>query len=361
MRWRSFLSFFLLIALTVACGGCAGLLRFVGLGGAARAGAAMASGESIAARLALTRPLAFRGRVVAMDGSAAARIATGQRLAAMPEEVAMMRAMRIDPTSQAGQTFLRSLTATDSHMSTMVLYEGRLTGIKPGQQVYTSITSGSEMRAGLVRRTAPNTAVFNDGARDLIRSERRGPEVLHYSLRSGRPELVGRTIRSSNHLSFDTWDPGSNRYLTTGYAKRISSAAWEFYSVDGSHTGTLVVQPPGLTTASALPQSSIAIPLGIGAAAVIAVSGRFHPSESKLDVGCSYLSSSEPHALECDRAMLALVAREAQRIGYTVVMSDAAGYVPQLRVTGKDPNFPVEFEPRTRTNQRDPNFPVELK
>lgn len=85
------------------------------------------------------------------------------------------------------------------------------------------------------------------------------------------------------------------------------------------------------------------------------------PSKSKLDVGCSYLSSSERHALECDRATLALVTREAQRIGYTVVMSDAAGYVPQPRTTGKDPNFPVEFEPRTWTNQKDPNFPVELK
>src|SRR5688572_20270232 len=71
----------LITIVSATCSGCAGLLRLVGVGGAARAGAAgIASGEA-AASLALTRPLAFRGAIVTMDGSAAARIATSQQLA----------------------------------------------------------------------------------------------------------------------------------------------------------------------------------------------------------------------------------------------------------------------------------------
>lgn len=186
----------LVIVISIACSGCAGaVLRFAGmarLGIPARAGAAMAGGEAGLARLALTRPAAFRAGIVAMDVPAASRIAMGQRIAAMPQEASMMRAIGLSAESQAGQVFLRQLTAVDSQMSTMLLSDGTFAGMKTGQRVYTSIKSGFQTRAGWVRKVNKNRVIFNDGAHDLIQSELRGDEeVIHYSLNLVTRNLSG--------------------------------------------------------------------------------------------------------------------------------------------------------------------------
>lgn len=110
----------------------------------------------------------------------------------------------------------------------------------------------------------------------------------------------------------------------------------------GPHRNASSVQPAGSIAASTLPPSSIAIPMGAGAAAVMALGGRFYPAGPELKMDCNYLSSSEPQALACDRALLSSLAKEAERIGYTVVMSDSTDFVPQ-NGTSKDHDYPVKW------------------
>lgn len=345
------------MAMPLVCGGCAGaILRVAALGemGAVTRGAAMVGGEAAAARLALGRPAAFRG-TLAMDSSAASRIVAGQRIAATPGEISTMRSLGIEHTSEAGQAFLRNMVATDSQLSTLALSDRTFAALRPGQRLYTSITSKGQTRAGWVSKTKEHTVVFNDGRRDLIRSELNGEEVRHYSLRSGRPELMGRTLRNGDGLSFDTWDVDAKMFRTTGYAEKNVYGAWDFYTTDGYRTGTLVVQPVAVTGTSALPQSSIA-PIAVGTGAVLALAARFSPTTAPVNVDCRYISSGELQALECDRNLLRVLAEEGRRIGYTVVMVDESG---RAIPTGpsKDPSFSVRTDVPTGLS-RDPSFSV---
>lgn len=341
-RWQWLLC--LTIVASVTCSGCAGgLLRLGGLVRIAGRGAAVAGGEAAAtsARLAMIRPTAFRAGVVAMDEAAVSRIALRQQIAATPQEISMARAAGLDHLTPTGQVFLRQLTAVDSQMSTLVLADETFAGMKAGQRVFTSVTSGAHTRTGWVRKLDNSTIVFNDGVRDLMRSEAKGAEVLHYSLRSGRPELLGRTLKSGEGLSFDTWDSEMRRYVTSGYARKGLNSAWEFYYVDGHKTGTLFANPIALTDASQLPASSIVVPSAIGAGAVMALGSRFVASNDEVSINCSYLTSADPQAVQCDRARLDAFAEQANRIGYTVVMADAAGITPNT-FPSRDPNYTIK-------------------
>jgi len=341
------------------CSGCV-LLRLLGLGEVgmvARAGAAATSAEAMTARLALVRPTAYRAGLVAMDDAAAARIAAAQPLAATPQELSTLRSMGLSESSAAGQAFLRSLVAVDSQMSTIVIWDSRFAGIRTGQQAYTSVASGAEVRAGWVRRSDRHTWIFNDGRRDVLKSKAHGDAVHHYSMRSNGKELVGRTLRSDQGLSFDAWDVTASRYRTTGYATRTANGGWELYSVDGSYSGTLSIESAALTDASRLSAATGA--LALGSAAVLALSARFSPPARNMVVSCSYMSPSDPDALQCDKALLALLAKEAERIGYSVVLADAHGYEPKDgRI--RDPSFSVDLTNPKDGKIQDPSYSHDL-
>jgi hypothetical protein len=277
-----------------------------------------------------------------MDDATARRLALRQPLIAGPEEASAIRMMGLDPRSPTGQALLRSLAAIDSQMSTLALSDEAFTSLRVGQRVYASVTSGSQTRAGWLQKTGKNTAVLNDGARDLLRSEIHGSEVLHYSLRSGRSELFGRTLKGRNSLTFETWDSETGRYLTTGFAEKGVDGAWHFYSIEEGYTGRLFVRPIGVSPASALPQSSVAIPLGLSAGAILALGSIFTPSDAGLTTDCSYSTLVAPHSRGCDQAILSAFAERAQRIGYTVSMSDGSGIAQQTSPT-RDPNFSVKW------------------